>query len=60
MESKKFPVIVAGSGFLVCLISFVLAWAMGKSQASMILFFVGFGICFVGVLVGFGRFRKDV
>ena len=58
-EANKSPVLIAGIGFFICLASFVLAALLGKSTFTTVLFYVGFGVGTVGVLLGYLGFRQN-
>ena len=58
-EFNKSPVFIAGVGFFICLASFVLAALLGKSTFTTIIFYVGFGVTAIGVLLGFMGFRQN-
>lgn len=59
MESQRKPILIAGLGFSICLLSFILGASIGKSAATTVLFYAGFVICAFGVLLGFIVFRRD-
>jgi predicted membrane protein len=56
MDNKKSPVFIAGTGFAICAFSFLLAYLFGRAEAFDYIFYSGFIICTIGVLIGFFTF----
>jgi hypothetical protein len=56
---REHPVFISGVGFFICLASFLLAALLGKSVFTTAMFYVGFGVGCIGVLIGFFAFRQS-
>lgn len=55
----KHPVLISGIGFFLCVVSYIMTSTFGDSAFSETLFWVGIGICSVGVLIGFFTFKQE-
>ncbi len=56
---KNRPMLIAGSGFAIGVISFLIAAQFGKGTVPTYLFYTGFIVCTIGVLDGFFIYRQD-
>ena len=55
---RRHPVLISGTGFLLCLASFVIAALVGQSSFTNYMFYVGFSVTAIGVLIGFFAFKQ--